>query len=193
DPDRRMHLAILALLRGDDREARRQLAHVENLTMPELGPAAAILIRLGLRPDAEKVYRELSKRLAAQRPAPLPAWTMDKQIVDGILAVTDNRDRESLSVLEARLPLRPFNSPIAMLAWEVLADTYAARGWNDDARRVLQAANREDVPPNSATAALAMRLRLRLATLERQAGRTDDADRIVASLRKQLAFADRDH
>jgi len=60
-------------------------------------------------------------------------------------------------------------------------------------RRILQRASSQEGSPSNPTAAFSMRLRMQLASLERQTGHIAEAEAIEASLRKRLAFADRNH
>jgi tRNA A-37 threonylcarbamoyl transferase component Bud32/tetratricopeptide (TPR) repeat protein len=196
-PDRGIHLAILAVVRGKASDARNALADAEQLPPQALGPAAVALLRLGLRADAERLRKRLSRTLATwSRPTTATqryGWVQDAQIVDSVLDVAEGRVAEGASILQAALPKRRGGTPLVFFAWESLADAYRASGRTEDARRVLRDAANAPLSMNVPTVALVQRLQLQLARLEREAGNGIEADRIEDSLRRQLAFADADH
>jgi DNA-binding winged helix-turn-helix (wHTH) protein/tetratricopeptide (TPR) repeat protein len=178
-------LAEIAFYRGDLSKARELL----RAKLPEdpvgFDFAACLMMRLGMLPEAERMYQKL--RIAYRTRSGPPRVV----VVEGQLALARGETAKGIVLLERALPQYEGSSATS-LGYGALADAYRKQGKRSDAVRVLERESGVYGVGNHAEA-FRLRLRLQLADLYRELGRISDAQRIEGGLRKELAFADSDH
>jgi hypothetical protein len=177
-------LALLAFYRGDLQKAKMVQPEPEVLPLAERGMGVLVMIRSGRLAEAEAVRQ----RLTQVNEGPVGLLVLDAE-----LALARSRTAKGVGLLEKVMASNPPAASLFLIAAEHLADLYIERGKLVEARTVLHNfIDRAAVGPTF-QAAFRMRLQMKLAQLDRELGRADEAQKIEADLRKRLIFADADH
>ena len=187
--------AVVAFYRGDLATARQQLRRLPK-TLPDgaaengvVENAASMMIPLGMLPEAS----DLGRRMSAldekdERPNQRGSLT-----IKGQLALARGESENGIAILEQALRYCDERRTSTAMVYESLADAYRKQHKLDDALRVLQQGASYWGTPGNWSPPYRMRVRLKLADLYRELGRTSDAEKVEAGLEKDLAFADADH
>ena len=187
--------AVVAFYRGDLAAARQQLRRLPK-TLPngaaDNGVAedtALMMIPLGMLREASDLGRRMSA-LDEKEDRPNRRGSMT---IKGQLALAKGETKIGTSILEQNLRYCDERRTATARVYESLADAYRKQHKPDDALRVLQEGASYWGTPGNFSPAYRMRVRLKLADLYRELGRTSDAEKIEAGLRQELMFADADH
>jgi DNA-binding winged helix-turn-helix (wHTH) protein/tetratricopeptide (TPR) repeat protein len=171
---------------GDTRSTKRLLQAWPKWDGQGAGIAGVLMLRLGMVVEADRVYRKLVSEEQAKTSS-----AMEIKILEGAIKLKKGQIDDGIAILERRLPQYQ-GATITCPAYELLADSYRQRGDLADAARTLQ----EDAlvrPSELPSLFLRQRIQLQLADVYREMGRTANAEKVEADLRKELMFADPDH
>jgi tetratricopeptide (TPR) repeat protein len=179
-------LPLLAYFRGDRATARGLLR--KQLRSPAPASAGVLLVDLGFPREGEAALQKLIK-LAPRDPLTISA----QHVMEGELALARGDRTKGANMLDSALATAETGVPWVQMASEDLARAYEQQGRRNDAVRVLERAAYGPTIVSDLSAMWQERVQWKLAQLYRRLSRTQDAERVEALLRTELAFADPDH
>jgi lipopolysaccharide biosynthesis regulator YciM len=147
-----------------------------------------LLVDLGFPREGEAALQKLIK-LAPRDPLTISA----QHVMEGELALARGDRTKGANMLDSALATAETGVPWVQMASEDLARAYEQQGRRNDAVRVLERAAYGPTIVSDLSAMWQERVQWKLAQLYRRLSRTQDAERVEALLRTELAFADPDH
>lgn len=153
---------------------------------------AVMLARAGWLAAAKAALPGLEAQRASDRTDLAASAALS--IVRGEIALRQGKNTEAIALIGQGYRAERANGTLLyFLAAEALADAYGKEGDRERALGVLEDASRQKGRTVQGSGAFWLHAYWQLAKLYRTAGRTGDASRVEAELRKMLAHADADH
>lgn len=196
--EREADLALVAFFRRDQANLARHLAAARESYGHQLALVVWLSLHANERSETERFFAEYSAQPNdGHSPTADSPWA---ESVRAELRLARGDARTSIAGLETGLRLVDRSRARSSRMAEALADALVRRGELARAVAVLEDASRRKAATAAPMNALSesfwgvfwLRLRAKLATIDRQLGQTSEADRIEAEVAKLLAAADPD-
>lgn len=175
---RARNLAEVALFRNDIISLRK---HALTYFNHGREPAAGFLAPAGLISQLQETVQEWRGVEGARK------------VFEGEIALAQGHRGRAISLLEAGVNSLRSEGGNLPKAWDSLADAYEQRGDSANLLRVLEQAPEELGYYGPSRMRVWLKMKLRLARLYREMGRSEDAHKIETELLHLLSYADEDH